>query len=191
MNAVLAYYQWLLNRIAIPNPKQYGYQRLFAQLLATPFYSSLQEDTLRIEEALYLRRSFARTFEHGLSEEEKRSYYEALGPVSVFEIMAIMVEKMSYQLAGNKLADPSPAALFLEILDNAGFCFLTDECFEDDPESAQIELASTVRIILERDYDVSGNGGFFPLDVPVTDMRELDLKQQMELYLVEKYDILE
>ena len=191
MNAIQAYRNWLLERIAITNPAEYGYQSLFSQLMEIPFYSTLHEDSLRIDEALYLRRSFARTFENGLSEKEKVEFYEALGPASVFEILAIMVEKMSYQLIGNKLADSSPFALFLELLDNSGLSYLTDRAYAEDPESSREECAETVKNILDHCYDFDGNGGFFPVETHGFDMTSLDLKQQMELYLAEKYDILD
>lgn len=191
MDTVQAYKKWLIDRIAIPNPAEYEYHNLFDQLMTLPFYSAIHEDSLRIDEALYLRRSFARTFHNGLSEKEKVEFYEALGPASVFEILAIMVEKMSYQLMGNRLADSTPFALFLELLDNSGLSYLTDRAYAEDADSCRKECAEIVTDILNHCYDFDGNGGFFPLDTPVADMTSLDLKQQMELYLVEKYEILE
>jgi len=189
LDAILGYHQWLCNRIAITDPKQYGYRQLFLRLMAVPFKSSIVEDGMRIDDALYLRRSYTRTMDW--TEDERRAFYRSMGPVSFFEIMAVLADKMAYDLIGNPLADNTPASLFFEMMDNCGLCYLNDEAFEADTDGCLKEMKRITDRINDHAYNEDGSGGFFPLDTPVTDMTTIDLRQQMELYMIEKYDILE
>lgn len=187
-NAILEYYDWLCARIAIPKPEEYGYGQLMAQMMMFPFEARVQEDEHRIEDALYLRRQFARSFVN--FDEQKRDFYRALGPCSVLEIFVILVEKMSFELDGNRLADNTPSALFLELIDNLDLCYLTDDAFKEDPIECSEELGIILSTFVNRTYDQNGGGSAFPLKTAKTDMAQIGLVQQMDLYLIEKYDIL-
>lgn len=190
MVAILDYFKWLCQKIAIPDPGEYGYKQLFSRMMVYRFKALLEEDERRIEDVLYLRRSFARTVK-GLDENQRRDFYTALGPCSVFEILVILADKMSFELSGNRLADTNPAALFFELIDNLELGYLKDEAFEEDLETSVDELEGILSVFVNRDYGVNGYGSVFPLEKPSTDVSKIGLIQQMDLYLIEKYDLLE
>ena len=187
--AILDYHQWLCDRIAIHEPRRYGYRELFLRLMMAPFTALMTEDERRIEDVLYLRRSYARTMEW--DDEQRRTFYRSLPHCSVFEIMVVMVEKMSFQLDGNMLADNHPSVLFFEILDNLELGYLNDGAFAEDPDGCLEELERVVKVLVERQYDAYGNGSFFPVEAPPTDMSKCNIVEQMDVYLIEKYRILD
>lgn len=190
MVAATDYYHWLCDRIALHNPQQYGYREVCARLMVAPFTAHGFDDSLRVEEALYLRRSYARTMD-GVDENKKRTFYRSLGSASFFEVMVILVEQMAFEVHGIPLIDDNPASFFLELLDNSGLGYLNDEAFEQDSEQASEEFERITKTINDKLYLPNGEGGFFPLDNPSEDMREIGLLQQLDRYLVEKYHILD
>lgn len=188
--AVENYRQWLCDRIALHDPQAYGYHELCTRLMVTPFISQGFDDSLRVEEALYLRRSYARTM-NGVDENEKRTFYRSLGPASFLEVMVILVEQMAFEVHGIPLIDDNPASFFLELLDNCGLGYLKDEAFVQDPDQCQEEFVRITKTINDKAYLPNGEGGFYPLEHPTEDMRTVGLLQQLDRYLVEKYHILD
>lgn len=174
----------------MPNPTDYGYGHLCECLMKTPFTAVLPEDVLRAEEALYLRRQFVREAE-GLDNAGKRAFYMELGPVSLLEIMVVLIERMSYEMIGLPLASNDPLSLFLELCDNCGFGYLNDRAFKMDEHGFRLELDRIAHVINEREYSETGEGGFFPLETGSESVTNLGLLQQMEEYLVERYNLLE
>jgi len=95
---------------------------------------------------------------------------------SVLEVLAALVDRM-------EIVDPSERSFelrFDEILDNAGLFRYTEDNLTDDDVS---EILSIVNKILDRQFDYSGLGGWFPLREAPCDQRSEELWYQMMAYL--------
>lgn len=186
MSLMAEYYDWLCDKIDF-DPARYDMESVCAQLMISPFVANLKEDENLIESALYLRRTFIR----GYDTDDKREFYKALGPCSVFEVINILLDQMSYSLLGNPLASSNQGALFLELMDNLGLGWINDKAYSNAPEECTEYIEDVVSAFVNRTYDVDGNNGsLFPLENPRSDMRDLPLYQQLDAYLIERYDAL-
>ena len=189
MSAIVeSYMRWLCDRMHF-KPVQSGYEWLCEKLISSTFRvdKRVPDDVKAVSEALYLRSTFA--FKNNLSAMDSRGFYRSLGPCTVLEIVAVLVEKMSFLLNANLLASNYPACLFFELMDNIGLSYLNDDCFEDEEGD---EIADEIiNTFVERTYDWSGEGGLFPLENAPEDMRYVDLLRQLDLYLIERYEILD
>lgn len=186
MSLMTEYYNWLCERMSI-NPRENGIESVCSMLMVSPFVAVLKDDENLIESALYLRRTFVR----GCDQEQKREFYHSLKDCSVLEIMSVLLEKMSYMLLENPLASSDQGALFFELLDNLELGWINDRSFSANPDVCSEYIEDAVSIFVNRDYDDDGqNGGMFPLENPRSDAREMGLYQQMDEYLIERYDML-
>ena len=186
MSLMATYYDYLCGRLGI-NPCEMGIESVCSLMLVCPFYAVMPDDENQIEQALYMRREYARQ----LSNEEKTQFYRAVGPCSVFEIVVILVEKLRYNLIGNPLANNQPALLFLELLDNLGVSWVNDRVFAENPGTCSAEIEGALEVFVNREYGPCGeDGGLFPVEKARSDMREMSLHRQMEEYLIDRFDAL-
>ena len=186
MNALCQYHDWLFDRIGV-NPEDHEIECLCGLLLVLPFEAVLKEDGNIIESALYLRRTFIRDYDA----DEKRRFYQSMGPCSILEMLCVLLEKMSYMLIENPLASSEQGALFFELIDNLELGWINDRSFQQNPEWCNDYIEEAIQTFTYRDYDENGqNGGLFPVEHAPFDMREVGLYQQMDAYLIEKYDLL-
>lgn len=186
MSLMTKYYQWLCEEMEI-DPENSKIESVCAMMMVTPFVAELEEDKNLVESALYSRRNFVRN----RSMNDKRNFYRAMGDCSVLEIMAVIVRKMSYMLLGNALASSRQGALFFELIDNLGLGWINDDAFGSDPDSCSEYIEDVLSQFVGRNYAENGeDGGLFPLENPPDDMRKMGLFQQLDAYLIEKYDAL-
>lgn len=186
MSLMSEYYNWLCDKMAF-DPRDFEMESVCSQLMVSPFVATIKEDENLIESALYLRRTFIR----GYGTEDKRGFYRSLGPCSVLEVICVLLEKMSYSLLGNPLASSDQGALFLELMDNLGLGWINDRAYSHSPEECTDYIEDVVSTLIGRTYDYDGeNGGMFPLENPKSDVRNLGLYQQLDEYLIERYDAL-
>lgn len=184
------YYDWLCERLRL-KPISSGYEWLCAKLMTIPFKAvkTVTDDNNRVSDALYLRSTFCYKF--SLDARARRDFYRSLGPCSVFEIMVVMIEEMCFLMGSNALASNDPSSLFFELIDNLDLGYLNDWCYRHDPKSCDEEAEETVAVFVNREYEYDGYGGLFPLEHADEDQRTVNLYHQMELYLIERYDILD
>ena len=186
MNPIGSYYNYLCDRIGI-DPAECKMECVCSMLIVSPFIAVLKDDENQIEQALYMRREYARD----LDPAEKSAFYRAMGPCSVFEILVEMVEKMHYNLIGNPLASSRQGALFFELLDNLELGWINDDAFGENPDACSDYIEDAVRTFVYREYDENGaNGGLFPVTLLKNDVTKMSLLRQMEAYLIDRYDAL-
>ena len=68
-------------------------------------------------------------------------------------------------------------------------CGLIEYCNERIEQDDDDVVGDILAIINHRQYGWDGEGGFFPLQWPKYDQRELELVIQMNNYIEENYDI--
>lgn len=187
MSVMGEYYAQICKRLGV-DPDTSGYSALCSLMLVSPFIAVLKSDENEIERALYARREYARK----LSTKERTDFYEAMGPCSVLEIIASLVDKLSYNLINNPLASDDPGALFFELMDNLGLTWLNDDAFGRDAEACNGSFEDAMQTFIYREYDENGNdGGLFPVEKAASDMREMSLHRQMEEYLIDRFGALD
>lgn len=186
MSLMTRYYRWLCSELGV-DPKESKIESVCSMMMISPFVSDMWEDQNIVESALYSRREFVRDQDPIA----KREFYRAMGECSVLEVIAILIRKMSYMLLGNHLASSNQGALFFELLDNLGLSWINDDAFSRDEDGCREYIEDVMSRFVGREYEENGDdGGLFPLENPPEDMREMSLFQQLDAYLIEKYDAL-
>lgn len=169
------YFNWLLKGL---NLKKKGYSNLLYLLFETPFRVVLDRDNNRLDDGKYLRNHFF--LDIGVDGE----FIEH--PVSVLEVLIALCNRIDAEYLGNP-NNPRPDIIFWEILCNLG---LDSVCFTDSRVKYPTNLRRFQDIIdtfLDREYDFYGKGGLFPLKSVSFDQREVEIWEQMQAYLSEKY----
>lgn len=164
------YFDWMYKAV-IKSENHVSYRKLLSILYSREFYYSIQMDKNRKNDGIYLRGEFI---------QENPEYYvdefdENLSNFcSVLEVMVALSRRIEQEYLGET------ADWFMQMLENMGINDLDDDHF--DPEIAE----KSVDILLGRRYLRSGKGGLFALNDPPEDLRNVEIWQQMQLYLCEK-----
>lgn len=168
----LEYYQWLISQIKIGSSREY--LGLFEIMHNTEFIWFVPNDGSRVGDGKQLRYDYFRfeldsKYEEGLLAMEFVSFLEVL--IGLSRRLAWVMSQQGNEpywawhliknLRLNKMSDP-----------------LT---------TAQIEKINEILYnVIWRNYDQSGEGGFFPLKRTVNNQPKVDIWYQMQEYAIEK-----
>lgn len=169
------YFNWLMKNL---NLKKKGYSELLFLLFETPFRVVLERDNNRLDDGKYLRNHFF--LDIGVDGDFMDH------PVSVLEVLIALCNRIDAEYLGNP-NNPRPDIIFWEILCNLG---LDSVCFTDSRIKNPSNLRNFYRIIdnfMDRNYDFNGKGSLFPLKSVSFDASEMEIWDQMQAYLSEKY----
>lgn len=176
------YFSWLYDKVSgIPeyvNLSSYIHNRW-------EFYWSVPYDENRQADGYDQRESFLRGRSSAFSIKERRDLLNE--PVSVFEVLVALCERMDFNLY-DLIQDHLSGIWYRELLDNIGLSHLNDGSFHN-VQIVEREVDDVMRILLDRTYDSDGTGSLFPLDNAEKDMRDIELWYQMMAYLNEKHPI--
>lgn len=168
------YFNWLYLQIeptANSNPAR-THSLLAEQMFKTEFYWSVPNDDNRVEDARALRVEFMDQYaadDAWMNES-----------VSVLEVLIALARRVAFEAGGE------PDEWFWKMVSNLGLWQYTDESYTDwIAEKVDVAL----QIFMDRDYDVDGEGGLFPLQHNNLDQREIELWYQMSYYLLEGNDV--
>lgn len=175
------YFDWLCDQVS--EEQRYcfmgnQYRYLLDILYDFVFYVSLDRDENRLKDGQYLRYLFAveRGYIHGPKYEEFRNSFS---DVSVLEVLVAFCKRIGDEILYDPNVDFDPSArLFWTMIFNADLAKIDGECFPIEYE----EVCDKLVMILDRDYDASGAGGFFPLRFPKQDQRNVELWYQFMAY---------
>ena len=174
------YFLWLYDRIAGERP----YVKLASYLHNRwEFRWHVQYDENRQADGYDQRGLFL--YEHPERFTRKQINSLMNEPVSVFEVLVALVERMDFQL-DDLISGPRRHLWFSELLANLELDVFDDEGFGDHPANHR-EIDDIIQVLLDRTYDSDGTGSLFPLSNPKQDMREVELWYQMMAYLHENY----
>ena len=166
------YYAWLLEKVKMPHGEYGNYQLLMQYLYTNDFKYFLVMDENRAEGGIALRSIFAQ--EVGVYLEDVKD-----GPCSILEMLIALAENMySY-------ADKLTCEWFWEMIGNLGLIIFDDESFDE------AEVSKRLDIWMYREFDKSGRGSIFPIpeSYDVGDMRNMEIWNQMNKYLLINYPI--
>lgn len=169
------YFAWLYAQVADAKTRDpaKSHYLLCEQLYKTPFRYSILNDENRAEDGIDLR------------EEYCDSTGDRVGPdwfsleCSIFELFIGLARRAAFQTNGR------PDVWFWIMLQNLELSKYTDDIYHDMINDAVIESLDR---FLDREYDVNGTGGLFPLKNPERDQRDVELWYQLSAYLLEQYD---
>ena len=111
-------------------------------------------------------------------------------PCSIMEMLIGVSRRMDFELSGVEYDSDKTATYFWELLENAGLTVYDDEYFENGDEGEITEeIEKILNRINDREFDASGKGGFFPLNSPTEDQRNVEIWYQMQAYIFETYGV--
>ena len=168
------YEAWLWSKLDFT--RKYG--ELFRLLYDTEFTWTIPMDENRATDGIYLRDRFS--YESGeYLPDGWRDW-----PCSVLEMLASLALTIEESFLYDPESGTDAGTWFWEMARNCGLTDFDDEMLSTEAGRAAAE--HILRRIMDRRYGPSGEGGIFPLkDVP-EDLREMEIWDQMNLYLIEK-----
>lgn len=196
------YSKWLLKKVYIYGTEEPGvpqieyrwenYNWLIGRLWAEPFIFTHEMDINRVNDGYDLREAYLDEFECSI--EEEMDFLKEF-PISCFEVLVALSERMSYLLEG-RTPFSSPGDCFTIMLRNLGlYSYDDNEVMEHAVSVAEVDGILTNW--LYRRYDKLGRGSLFPLkkqDILQDSFYErnqqtAEIWYQMQAYLHENYPI--
>lgn len=146
------YFLRLCENIQAPN-----HRRLLSYLYDIQFYAVLEMDKNRIGDAIYYRESYY-------------SYFSDTEDVSVLEVMMSLANRCSIEY-GNPIN-----FWFWGMIDSLGLYEMNDDNYNES------YVKETIFKFLNREYEPDGTGGLFRVPGIDTDMRDMEIWDQMIIY---------
>ena len=168
------YFEWLYRQVADPDIEEpfLTNRELLLLFFRTEFAwaPGFRKDENRIKDGKALRYEFLRSPEAPVGVPPEWMNYGC----SVLELMIGMARHM-VDMAGGE-----PPFWFWVLTENLGLRHYTD-----DVEIDTADVEETLQRVIFRRYNYDGKGGFFPLDYPESDQRNVELWYQMSAYILE------
>ena len=167
-----AYMNWLIG--AVNDRKGKSYFRLLKYLYKKEFYSLINYDQNRAEDGIALR---------GIWQDANKLSDEQVdfGVAKILEVLIGIVVRIRHEIYGSKWAEiMGDSDILWVLLGNLGLDKFTD----NEVNKTRVEqLDNIVEGWLERRYSRNGIGGIFPVLSATTNFRELELWDQMGIYI--------
>lgn len=169
------YFDWLYSIVSnrSDNPDR-SHTLLCERLHRTPFQWYIRNDENRSEDGRDLRHEFIDVNRERHVDEGWLSL-----DTSVFEMMIALARRASFQ------TNWGPEVWFWKMLDNLELGKYVDSRYHSAIDDA---VSRSIDRVIQREYEPSGLGGFFPLRDPGRDQREVELWYQLSAYLLENID---
>lgn len=164
------YLEWLYDQVLVRTRSGKGatYWKLLTQMHQTEFKWFVPNDGNRAEDGRDLRREWA----EATDTDAPRHWFEM--ECSFLEMLVALARRMCFE------ADETPQHWFWHLLENLG-C----ESYHDGIRYSRGYVMKRMRVVMDRMYDMTGNGGLFPLRHPNEDQRRVELWYQMSAYLLQ------
>lgn len=167
------YLTWLYRQVANPEnlDPAFTFWKLLKKLYETEFVWLIPNDDNRLEDGKELRTEFMR--DEGLEDVDR--YWLELG-CSALELMVGLSRRLSFEAEGE------PHYWFWRIMENLGIHRYSD----DWKRFPRTKVDHILDRVIFRTYKSNGDGGFFPLDHPEQDQRNVELWYQLSAYVLEQ-----
>lgn len=169
------YFEWLTGHVNISYGKPNGktFLDLMGQLHTKEFVWIVPNDDNRLEDALALRHNF-------LNDEGISNYGDFLSdpPLSVLEVIVGLSERCSFVAGGD------PRNWAWKLIENLDLHRMSDRLSRRKQE----QIDDTLDTLIYRNYDPDGGGGFFPLNHPDMNQKEIEIWYQMNAYIEEQLE---
>lgn len=172
-----AYFVWLYSQVASVENKNLStsYWTLLRLLHSKEFVwdrKKIDKDGNRAQDGKDLRSQFLHQTGATISKSDEDWLQYGC---SVLELMVALAWHLEFN------GGETQSKWFWVLVDNLGLSGCTDA---DPPDPSRIELV--LDTVLDRQYAPSGAGGFFPLQNPEHDQRDVELWYQLNEYLLER-----
>lgn len=162
------YLEWLYDQVLVRTQRGASYWKLLRQMYQTEFTWFVPNDGNRAEDGKDLRTEWAAE-----SDIDPPGMWLDMG-CSFLEMLIALARRMSFQVG------ETPQHWFWHLLEN-----LDVEANHDGSGYSRSYVVKRMRIVMDRMYDLNGNGGLFPLRRPNKDQRKVELWDQMNAYLLQ------
>lgn len=166
------YFVWLYERVADPE-HDLTYWKLFRVLHSTEFAWVVPNDENRIKDGKRLREKFLDD-RHIRLRRSDRDWIE-LG-CSMLELMVGLAQRLEFEADGG-----GAHFWFWVLMENIGLSEFDDSC-----ELPEDYISEVLERVIQRYYEPDGHGGFFPLEHPREDQRDVELWSQLSAYVLEQ-----
>lgn len=166
------YLWWLIS--LVDDGRADSYLMIFTVAWEMEFDFSIPTDGNRAQDGLDLRRAFER---------ESSLILPDLGPCRVLEFLIGISRRMNYILFDYGNPDNSHK-WFWALINNLRLLDIGVDRV-DDHAREMIEVA--FQRVIDRKYDLMGNGGLFPLYAAVEDQRDIEIWYQMHSWISEMH----
>lgn len=169
------YFEWLYSLVADIDDRDptTTHWNLCKRLYLIPFRWFIARDDNRADDGSDLRYEY-------LSEYDDEMIHGWLDlDTSIFEMMIALARRAAYQ------TDQSPSEWFWIMLDNLELSKYVDDVYHRGIDNA---VSKVMDRVMDREYEYSGRGGFFPLRDPERDQRWVEIWYQLSAYLLEKIE---
>ena len=166
------YFNWIEKLISDDNVEASDYRKLLLFLNDIPFSYIIPMDDNRIADGIDLRYRFG--YDTEIPNAQIATYLD-IRPASVLEVMVALSLRIEEQF----IDGDDVGKWFWIMIDNLGLAEYKDLYFN------KAKVDRIVKQFIERDYDKSGRGGLFITNNDNTDMRNMEIWDQMHLYLNE------
>jgi hypothetical protein len=166
------YFEWLYRQVADPNlaDPSLTYWKLFKVLFETEFQWFIPHDDNRLLDGKELRVEFLHD-QH--LEAEATAEWTEIG-CSMLELMIGLARRLSFE------AERQPFYWFWVMAKNVGI-----QQYSDDWRLPVNRIKTILDKVINREYEPTGRGGFFPLKNPKRDQRQVELWYQLSAYVLE------
>lgn len=170
---VESYFDWLINLVCEKRySKQVSYEKLLRYLHKVEFTYVIQKDENRAMDGIDLRWRFAHN-EMGY----QRIPVCLGGPCSIFEMMVALALRCEEDYMDDPTVGNRTGQWFWNMIVSLGLGSMTDDLFD------KREVDDILDRFLNRYYSPNGRGGLFTVKNCPYDIRELEIWDQMCLYL--------
>lgn len=167
------YLRWLYEQVADPeqDPKWW---KLFRILYTTEFVWIVANDEDRIADGKALRQEFIDSHHIRLTRSDR--HWTELG-CSMLELMVGLSFRLEFEADNGKAH-----AWFWVLMENIGL-----SQYDDSRRVPERYIRGVLEMIIQRYYEPNGQGGFFPLERPSQDQRDVEIVYQLSAYVLEKH----
>lgn len=170
----LQYLIWLCHLEKFRN-----HTKLFEELHDSEFYYSIERDENRAGDGMELREGYNIPHDITFGERDLRIYFVER-PCSVLEMLIGLAIRVDEEYLGDP-SDPHPEDFFWEMIKNLGLDGYTDGRFDVGSVERRVSMW------LDRQFTKNGLGSPFPVYDDDRDQRNLEIWDQMNSYINEKY----
>jgi hypothetical protein len=169
----VAYYEWLVGQIKVPRRKGKRYGQLFELMHNTEFHWFVDLDAARWGDGNQLRYDYFRF------ELESKYHKGLMGPpfISFLEVLVALSKRVSWVMDG-----PGTEPYWAwRLIKNLRLHNMADPLSDRQRQ----QVCEILHNCIWRDYDPSGEGGFFPMEHTTRDQRKVDIWMQMQEWAME------
>lgn len=193
------YVAWLYSLVGRDTDKYGHYWRLIKRLYLHPFYvrnvsrSDTYKDINRVKDGLDLRTRFADDYGINIDRYRRKnaqfdSFFSDDSACSMLEMLVALSLRIRSDIMWDSDDENRVPLWFWSMLNNTGLDLerCSDAYFD---ENCIVEIAEMCSRIVDRRYEKTGNGSFFPLKNYKKDLRKVELWYQMQFWIGENYPI--